>query len=145
VNSQRFSLVAPAEIDVDLGLFTGRDSGSGVVVLGLASLFSSLEDSDGTVAVGTLVNDSVEVMEVRGLELGEIINSTIIRRTIDVKESKEATVVFDVTLSVKDHGTVIIRGKETTISSSAIIIDVLEGDVDASESEGREPKQADKQ
>jgi len=137
---QRFSLVAPAPVKIDLGLFAGRDSGSGVVVLGLASLFSTLEDSDGTVAVSTLVDDSVEVVEVRGLESGKIIDGTIIRRTIDVEESKKTTVVLDVGFGVEDHGTVIVGSQKTSRPSRAITIDLLKGDVDASESEGREPK-----
>ena len=97
MDGQRFSLVSPAEIDINLGLFTGSDSSGGIVVLGLAGILSSLEDSDGTITVGALVNNSVEVVEIRRVGVKfKVVNSTIIRRTIDVKESKNTTVGSDV-------------------------------------------------
>ena len=148
MNSQRFSLVSPAEIDIDLGLFTGSDSGGGVVVLGLASVFSSLENGDGTVAMSSLINDSVEVVEIRGIGVEfKVVNSTIIRGTIDVKESKNTTVGSNIVFGVKDHGTIVIflLLKTTTGINDFTSIDMFKSDVNTSESKGGEPEQADKQ
>ena len=139
MNGQRFSLVSPAPVEVDLGLFTAGNSGGGIVVLGLAGVFSSLEDSDGTVAMSSLINDSVEVVEIRGIRIKfEVINGTIIRGTIDVKKSKNTTVGSNIIFGVKDHGTIVIflLLKTTTGINDFTSIDLFEGNIDTSESEG---------
>ena len=148
-DGQRLSLVTPTPVKIDLGLFTGVNSGGGIVVLGLASSFETLVDSDGTVAVSTLVDDSVDVVEIRRISTEgiEVIDSTIIRGTIDVKESEETTVTLDVILSVEDHSaTIFFALSEETGNISFIddtIGDLLEVDIDTGESKGRESEQAD--
>jgi len=143
-DGQRFSSVAGAPVKVDLGLFAGRDGGGGVVVLGLARLVSSLVDSDGTVAMSTLINDSVEVVEIRRISTEgiEVIDFTIIRGTIDVKESKETTVAFSVSLGVEDEGTSIFTftSEETTSFRrfDDTIGDLFEVNIDTGEGKGRE-------
>ena len=140
VDSQRFSLVSPAEIDIDLSLFAGRDGGSGIVVLGLAGVFSSLENGNGTITVRALIDNSVEVVEIRGVGVKfKIVNSTIIRRTIDVKESKDTTVGSNIVFRVKDHGTIVVfvlLEKTISVNNLTRSIDMLEGDVETSESKG---------
>jgi len=152
LNAQRFSLVTPAEVNIDLSLFRAGNSSLGEVFLRLASKISFLVDSDSAVAVFTLVNDSSKVVEISGgsTEGIEIIDSTFIRRTENVEDSLETTVVLDVFLSVEDHGAdIFVVSKETTNSSVrddvAISIDLFEGDVDTSESKGGESEDADEE
>ena len=121
----------------------------GVVLLGLASGFSSLEDSDSTVAVFTLIDDSSEVVEISGVGTKsiEVIDFTVIRGTEDVEDSLETTVVLDVFLGIEDHGTdVVTSSKETAgfISDDLTIsIDLFEGHVNSGEYERAESEDAD--
>jgi len=149
-NGQRFSLVAPAPVKIDLGLFTGRDSSLGVVVLGLASSSDTLVNSDSAVTMSTLINDSTEVVEIRGsgTKSVEVVDGTIIRGTVDVEESKKTTVVFDVGLGVEDHGTGVVFAslkKTTSINGITVVVDIIEGDIDTSKGHGGKAKDADKQ
>jgi hypothetical protein len=151
LNSQRGSLVGPTPIKIDLGLFRAGDSSLGEVVLGLARSVSSLVDGDGTVALFTLINDSLEVVEKSrgGAETVKIIDLTIVRGTEDVEDSLETTVVLHVFFSVENHGTdIFVVGKKTTGSignDETITVNLFEGNIDTSESKRAESEDTDKE
>ena len=144
-------MVGPAPVKIDLSLFRAADSCLGIPGLGLARSFSSLEDGNFTVASLTLVDDSSEVVEQRGVgtESVEVINSTIIRGTEDVEDSLETTVVLDVFLGVEDHGADVVAASEETRvgirDDLTFSVDLFEGNIDTSESKGGESEDADKE
>jgi len=107
-------------------------------------------NGDGTVAVSTLVNNSVKVVEVRrsGAQTGKIVNGTFIRRTPDIQEGSKATSGLEFFFSVKDEGTSVVSaleksGSSITSDNGAIFIDFLVGDINTSEGKWREAKKAD--
>jgi len=99
--------------------------------------------------VSTLVNDSVEIVEIRrgGTEGIEVIDSAVIRGTEDVEDSKETTVTLDVGLRIEDHSTSVLSRKETRGAVSddlAISIDLFDRNIDTSESKRAESEDTDK-
>jgi len=90
LDANRFSLVSPAIVDVNLGLVTVSNSSGGVVIDGLSLEVSALVDSNSAIAVSALINDSTEIMPVAGLSTGnvKISDLTVKRRTKDVENSK---------------------------------------------------------
>jgi len=79
------------------------NSSDGIVFLGLARSRKSLEDGESTIAVRTLVNDSLKVVEISTAVIEVIeVSTTTVRGTIDVKDNLETTVVLDVFFSVEN-------------------------------------------
>jgi len=67
-----------------------------IVVDGLALAISFLMNSNDTIALVTLEDDSVEIVEIRrtGAKVSEVINRTVIWGTPDVQESSKTSFII---------------------------------------------------
>jgi len=144
LDADRFSLVGPTVVNVNLGLITISNSSGGVVVNRFSLEISTLMDSNSAIAVSALINDSTKIMPVARLSTRnvKIIDLTVKGRTEDIKNSKEASIGFNVFFGIKDHGAsiFIVRKEAAGFSRDfsdnlAIGIDLLEGNVNSSKCE----------
>jgi len=127
-NADRLSFLGPTLINIDLGLEAAFDISLAIVVLGLSGFMFTLMDSDSTITLRTLVNDSMKIVEISRLsaELVEIVNITSERRTKDIQESSQTTASSDTFFGVKNEGTSIFLGLswEETATADDITIKI---------------------
>jgi len=59
-------------------------------------------DSYGTIAVSSLVNNSVEIVEISGVDTLDVkvVDRTSVRRTKNVEDSLKTTIILDVFLGI---------------------------------------------
>ncbi len=72
LDADRFSLVSPTPIDIDLSIVTIIHSSLGEIVNGFAFSICLLVDGHLAITVGTTINNSMEVVPVAGVGAGNM-------------------------------------------------------------------------